>query len=66
MITRFYIVPLLLFEIKSQYACQNDSLNLNINCLYLNRYFLLSMMKNKCVCQWAAIDSKKYLISSMI
>jgi hypothetical protein len=22
-------------------------------------------MKNKCVCQWAAIDTKKFLISSM-
>ena len=39
--TRFYIVPFLLFEIKSQYASQNNSLNVNINCLYLNRYFLL-------------------------
>ena len=23
-------------------------------------------MKNKCVCQWGSIDTKKFLISSMI
>ena len=37
----FYIVPLLLFELKLQYEFPNDSLNFEDKLCLSNRYFLL-------------------------